>query len=294
MKIFLIGGSGFLGTQLLKELTQDSRVETIICLCHSTPISVVSDKIVQIYGDVRNVNELMLDVPIDVCVVVSGITNGLKYTPEIVKTVNATGTDNAILFCRRNNIKRIVLTSSVNVCLKTKGAYAKSKKHAETAVRYSGLDYLIFRPALIFGHNIKNGLGVIEAYGRKHGIVPVFGNGKKLEQPIFVDECAKFMVWYIVNEITGRIIGLYGPNPIEYNELCKTIGSLRGLRFKLLHLPVFPFWLCTKIIESLNIPFPINSEQIIHVDSDLTGDMTAIQKETGIEQENFEVNFLKD
>ncbi len=291
MNVFLIGGTGFLGTYLLRELERDPVVEKIICLCHNTPVSVSSGKITQISGDVRTVHELSLDVPVDVCVVVSGIINGIKYA---VNAVNAVGTDNAIVFCRRNNIRRIVLTSSVNVGLKTKGAYAKSKERAEAAVRESGLEYLIFRPALIFGHGVKNGLGVIEAFGRKYGVVPVFGNGKKLEQPVFVDECAKFMAWYILRGTTGRIIGLYGPEPMEYNELCRKIGALRGLRFRLLHLPAFPFWLCTKLIESLNIPFPMNSEQIIHVDSDLSGDMSGIWEETGIAQEGFEANFLKD
>lgn len=291
MNIFLIGGSGFLGTYLLRELVQDLRVESIICLCHNAPISVSSDKISQIAGDVRTVHKIVLDIPVDVCVVVSGIINGLSIT---VNAVNAVGTDNVIDFCRKNNISRIVLTSSVNVNLKTKGAYGRSKEFAEISVKNSGLDYLIFRPALIFGHGVKNGLGVIESFAKKYGVVPVFGDGKKLEQPIFVDECARFMAWYILRNVNGRIVELYGPAPMEYNELCQKIGLLRDLRFKLLHLPAFPFWLCTKVLELLRVPFPMNSEQIVHVDSDLSGDMSSVQYETGIEQENFEVNFLKD
>lgn len=293
MKILLIGASGFLGQELLKSLLIYDDIEKIYCLIHKNPITIKDKRLYMISGDVRNLSTLHLPEKIDICVLLSGITNGRGYTIKDTMNINYGGTKNVIQYCKRYEIKKIVLTSSINVHLKKMGAYAKSKQLAEKAVISSNIQYIIFRPALIYGYRQKLGLGVIEASIQKTGIVPVFGNGKKLEQPIFIKECANIMAYYIVYEKKNRTIEVLGRDAYTYNELCKTIAKLIHKKVLLIHLPVLPFELCLKLLEKLKIPLPLSVEQIYHIDTDLSGNMTNIYNETNIYGDSLENNYLK-
>ncbi len=293
MKILLIGASGFLGQELLKSLLVYHDIEKMYCLIHKNAITIEDKRLHMISGDIKNLSVLYLTEKIDICVLLSGITNGRGYSAKDTMNINYGGTKNAIQYCKQYGIKKIILTSSINVQLKKMGAYAKSKQLAEKAVVDSDMQYIIFRPALIYGYHQKLGLGVIEKSIRKMGIVPVFGNGKKLEQPVFVKECADIMAYYIIHEQKNRIIEVLGKKAYTYNELCKSIAKLINKKVILIHLPILPFELCLKLFERLKISFPLSVEQIYHIDTDLAGDMTNIYNETGVYGDLLENNYLK-
>lgn len=331
MNIFVIGGAGFLGRRVLRELDADKRVGRIYCLVHHKDVEASLKKAIRVHGDVTALQDVRLEdgaraekdcfigsqvsgnrndnaasgaqidrSAIDVCLVLSGVTNGRGASAADTMRVNYEGVKQAIEFCRAHNIGRIAITSSVNVRLTRQGVYAKSKVLAEQAVKDSGLEYLIFRPALIFGADSGGGLTVIEAFIKKWGIVPVFGDGRKLEQPIYVGECAAMMEWLVMGSKWNRTAELLGREAMEYCTMCRIMAEYIGKRdgtrqaVRFVH---FPAALCGKAIElfeALHIRLPISSEQVWHVDSDLAGDMAAVYKETGIEGESFVNNLCKE
>lgn len=289
MKLFITGGTGFLGSVCVEKLLQDERVEMIYSLTHKTPQSIVNPKIKAIHGDVRNLNKITINDQIDACMLLSGAING-----RATRSVNYEGTESAIKFCRANNIPRIILASSINVRLPKLGAYAQSKLDAERLIENSGLEWLIFRPSLIYGRKCRFGLYIIEKSIRKFGIVPVFGDGLKLEQPIHVDECADYVNYYALNGTCGRIVELFGRDAMSYNEMCRIIAQCMNMKVRLLHVPAWPFAKLLELIEAVNIGLPVSSEQIYHVDSNLNGSMEEIYAETGITQNSFTMNFSRD
>lgn len=173
MNFFLIGGSGFLGQYVIRELLQKDHVDKIYCLVHKTEIPIQNDKVIKIKGSIETLDSVRIEEPMDQCVVLSGVTDAKNIDEERTIRVNYEGVKSAVLFCKKNQIPRICIVSSVNVKLARQGVYAKSKRKAENAVKESGLSYLIFRPALIFGHDGTKGLKVIENFIMKYGIVPV-------------------------------------------------------------------------------------------------------------------------
>ena len=294
MKLFIVGASGFLGKSLLQELLLNESIEKIYCLIHRNRIQVDDSRVEQIVGDVNTIGDLIIEDRIDACISMAGITNGRGYTIEETYHTNYVGTENVVAFCKKNHINQLYFTSSINATLQKTGVYAESKIKAEKYICNSGLDCMIFRPALIYGYGQELGLGVIEKCIRKIRMVPIFGDGKKLEQPVFVEECSSIMAYYIVNNICdGRIINILGNEKFTYNELCLKIGELIGIKPWLVHLPVFPFEFSVKVAEKIHLRMPISLEQIYHIDSDLAGDMDEIYRETGVKPDSFENNYIK-
>lgn len=307
MNIFVIGGAGFLGRRVLRELDADERVEKLYCLVHHKDVETSLKKAVRVRGDVTALQEARLEDgaevakgAVDVCLVLSGVIDGRGASVADTMRVNYEGVRQSIEFCRAHGAGRIAISSSVNVRLKRQGVYAKSKVLAEEAVKDSGLEYLIFRPALIFGADSGGGLTVIEAFIKKRGVVPVFGDGKKLEQPIYVGECSAMMERLLLGGKWNRTVELLGREAMEYCSLCRIMAEYIGKRdgtrqtVRFVH---FPATLCGKVIElfeALHIKLPISAEQVWHVDSDLAGDMAAVYAETGIEGESFVNNLRKE
>lgn len=292
MNLFITGGSGFLGKNLIKELVKDIEIEKIYCLEHKSPIDVKSQKLIRMKGNVSDIDKVRIDAPIDKMIVITGVTNGRNASIADTFKVNFEGTKKAITFCNNNLIKNIVFVSSINVMLSKKGAYAKSKVRAEKAVIDSGLNYTIFRPALIYGYNQPMGLGVIEKCIKNYGIVPIFGNGKKLEQPVHVKECSQIMAWYIMHSQNNRIIPITGRTPMAYNDLCLRIGKLMEKKTRLVHVPAKPFEMLLSFSERMEICLPISVEQIYHIDSDLDYDMSDVYKEVQFKTASFEDLYL--
>ena len=294
MKLFITGGTGFLGSVCVEKLINCPEVEKIYILTHKSQINLSSPKIEILQGDMRNLHEICINDNINACIVLASAGVGTHGKTRATYSINYGSTESAIKFCKLNNINRIIFTSSINVKLPKLGAYARSKLDSEKIIQESGLDYIIFRPSLIYGRKCKFGLYMIEKFIRKFGLVPVFGDGKKLEQPIHVDECAEYINYYTLKNLSGRIIELGGFDAMTYNDMCEKIASCMNKRVKLLHVPAWPFICTLKIFESINISLPISSEQIYHVDSDLSCNMQEIYRETGITQKSFLENFSRD
>lgn len=293
MNVFIIGGSGFLGSRVIQKLLEKESVQKIYCLVHRSGIAAEDSRIIKVEGSIEDLDRVQIEDGIDVCAVLSGVTDGAEITGRMTMKVNYEGTVSAVSYCKKNHIPRICLASSVNVRMKRKGAYARSKIMAEKAVEESGLQYLVFRPALIYGAGCGKGLKVVEDFITKYGVVPVFGSGEKLEQPIHVDECAAFIAHYMLGESWDRTVELYGKDAMAYNQMCRLIAEAGGRKARLLHVPV---WMCIsglRVLEALHAKLPVSREQIYHIDTDLAGDMGGVYRETGIYGDSFANNLKK-
>lgn len=293
MNFFVIGGSGFLGQYVIRELLQKDVVEKIYCLIHKTEIPIQDEKVIKIKGSIETLYSLQIEDQIDQCIVLSGVTDAKNIDEETTIKVNYEGVKSAVSYCKKNKIHRICLVSSVNVNLTRQGVYAKSKRKAENAVKESGLSYFIFRPALIYGYGCNKGLKVIENFIMKYGVVPVFGNGRKLEQPIWVGECAALIVYYLLEDCWNRTIELYGKDAMTYNQMCRLIAKAKGKRVVLFHVPVWMCELGLHVLDAFRIKFPVSEEQIYHIDTNLTGNMGNVYQEAGIQGDSFLNNLLK-
>ena len=280
MKIFITGAGGFVGRQLLERLADDGRIAKIYSLCRrktdalQSVVSVVEGSL-ETLGSTENIDA-------DVCIHLAAVTNSAKTDDEEVFRVNEKGTAEVVAFCKRNNIGRIIFLSSVNVYLSEKQAYAKSKLAAEEHIKNSGLEYSIFRCSLVYGKGCQSFEKIIKTAKIFH-IVPVAGNGKATEQPIYTDEVCDAVIDSIFYDSGNKICGLYGKTKMTYNEMVMKIADANGCRVKLLHLPEKPLRIIASVCYRNSLPFPMLPEQISHMGEDLGCDEYGVIPASAVE-----------
>src|ERR1700716_3066834 len=61
---------------------------------------------------------------------------------------------------------------------------------AEATIRGSGLAYTILRPTMIFGSSRDRNICRLVRYLNRWPVIPIFGDGEHLQQPVYVADLA--------------------------------------------------------------------------------------------------------
>jgi len=270
MNIFVTGASGFVGTSLVKAMSEDAHIDNIFALYRKKEQIPFIPKVNPVIGDLDSLPGVQLDGKADMLVHLAGYFKTESKT--LCEKINVQGTRNAIELCRNNGINRILFFSTINVDLKAKGRYAESKLKAEDEVKGSGLEYMIIRPSLIY-RGREGSLGKIIGYVEKLPAVPVFGSGKAKEQPIHINELVELTMAMIKDFRPGKTLYAAGKDAMPLKEMIGIIAGTRNKKAKLLQIPAKPVYWLLKLIEKTGIHPGISSEQVAHMSEDLSADM---------------------
>ncbi len=209
----------------------------------------------------------------DVALCLCGRTYSQTSDEAVIQDANASMPIKVVDFCRKAEVRHMILASSVNVRLLDchKRGYPLYKKMAEDHLIASGVPFTIFRPTLIFGDG-EGGVAKLVKHMQKYRIMPVLGDGQKLEQPIHVQEAAEFFYKAAMTPPENGIFEIGGLAAMTYNMMLQKIASFLKRKITLLHLPIRPFTLTLDFLERRGCGLSVNSEQLVHIDTDLDTD----------------------
>lgn len=226
MAIFITGCNGFIGTRLLRQLLPHIS-ERVFCLVHSR---VDAFRAMQFSRAIDIVEGGMNDVAAyaaclarcDTVVHLAAATGNAG--PRQFEEVNVQGTARLLDACRRGGVRNIVFLSTIAVTFSDKKRYyyAQSKQEAEQLVRDSGLNFLILRPTIVVGAGGKAWEGLLKLATLP--CVVVFGDGKPLIQPIYVDDLVKIISDMILaKRYRNEILEVGGPERVSMIEFLRRI-----------------------------------------------------------------------
>lgn len=286
MNAFITGATGFIGSRLVEFMANNSQFQKIYCLCRSK--TNLPHGIIPIYGSLKHICSIA-PIDADVCIHLAAVTNSQNPGSNEVFKTNADGTSALIDFCKKSSIRKIVFLSSINVYLQKKYEYALSKLSAEEHIRTSELEYSILRCSLVYGRGCDS-FDKIIGFAKAFHIVPVLGNGKAYEQPIYIDEVCKAIIHH--TSITGdcETCDLFGKTKMSYNKMVKLLAAAIGKKVFLLHLPIKPVSAISEFCYRHKIPFPIQPEQISHMCEDLCSEHSLNES---CDLDDFTVNLKK-
>ena len=131
------------------------------------------------------------------------------------------------------------------------------------------MSYTILRPTMIYGSPRDRNMWRLIRFMRISPVIPVFGDGKSLQQPVYVGDVAQAVIRCLSMYITiCKTFNLSGKRPLTYNEVIDTIARPMKKQIGKIHLPSRLIVSLLRGFERIRIPFPIKAEQVLRLNED--------------------------
>ena len=250
--ILLTGGSGFIGSHLLKQASGRFRFRCLVRPGSSGKIKTTAGvEIVE--GDLlseASVKKAMEGV--DTVVHLAALIRLSK--PDEIYRVNVEGTRLLLSEASKQGVSRFIFVSTENALREDlHDAYAESKRQAEALVR-TFKNFLILRPCFVYGRGDDHGLGRLIELTERSPWVPLFGGLTSKIQPLYVDDMAEYLIRAIEKPLQGEYL-LAGLEKISLNEFLKEVCRVRGKKNFLHEVPYsfskFAAVVCDKLPPSV-------------------------------------------
>jgi uncharacterized protein YbjT (DUF2867 family) len=226
MKIFVAGGTGFVGTHLIRELRSSGH--SVVILTHERTRG-PEEGVDVVRGDVldrRSVADAMKGC--DAAINLVGIIREFPGKGITFQRLHTEATRNMVAAATEAGIRRYLQMSALGTRKDAVSTYHKSKYLAEEQVKASGLDWTIFCPSLIYGPRDAF-VTMLADQVRKFPIIPVIGDGSYRLQPIHAIDVARCFVRSLeMPETVGQVYELCGPDRFTYLQMLDLIAKVLG------------------------------------------------------------------
>ncbi len=128
-------------------------------------------------------------------------------------------------------VKRFIFCSSISVFRGAKdNAYGQSKLLAEEYLKKSGIEYVILRPAIIYGDEFREGFEQVVS-GIKKGKMAIIGSGENHIPLVHVDDVARAFVLAIEREdVKNEDFDIVGDETPTQAELFALVAKKLGVK----------------------------------------------------------------
>ncbi len=271
LTICVLGGTGFVGTELITQLAKDGhwiRVPTR-SIAGNDSLRVL-DTVRLIRADVHDPGALTrLFTGADVVINLIGILN--EHGRGTFQSVHVNLAEKVVAAARTSRMPRLLHMSSLAAdATAAPSRYLRSKGEAESRVRASPptLEWTIFRPSVVFGpgDSLTNRFaGLLHLSG---GLLPLARAGTRFA-PVSVGDVAKAFRRAVSDRTTiGQTYELCGPEVMTLEQLVRTTAAVAAIRCSIIRLPDFIAWMQAVVMGFLpGKPFSIDNYKSLTIDS---------------------------
>lgn len=269
MDILITGGSGFIGTYLIKFFLEKVDSVHITNLDLNEP-KVNDDRVISHLIDIRDVkqlNELLIEKH-DLCIHLAALCKEPGFEWREYFHTNYLGTVNVLNLCRKLDIRNVVFTSTMMVFKSGEirnlddsitdpdTAYGISKLLAEKELEKWKMEnpvrtFKTIRPAVVFGRG-ENGNFDKLLKTLQRGFFPYVGKKSTIKSNIYVKELILFINFLMISKTQKDTFNFAFPEEASIKSIINAFRKVFDLR---VFSPVLPFslLLCLSyIFEFLN------------------------------------------
>ncbi len=261
MKVFITGGTGFVGNHVLSLLLKQGHQVVVLVRPGSEHRLKTPDEVEVVLGDVTEITDLTQGMNgCDAAVHLVGIIRAFPSKGVTFERLHTEATANVVAAAKQTGVATLLHMSALGAREDGSTTYLRTKFAAEELVRQSGLSYTIFRPSLIFGRGgeaIKMFANMVTKI-----VVPVIGDGKYRFQPVSVTNVAQGFVKALeLEEARGQTLDVGGPDNVTFDEIMDSLAGVMGKTIVKIHVPLFPLRLATTALQ--HAPgYPLTTDQI--------------------------------
>jgi NADH dehydrogenase len=220
MQVLVAGGTGFIGTHLCPELVE--RGHDVTALSRSPDDAALPGGVETAAADISS--DDLEDIVAGHDAVVNLVALSPLFQPRgrSHQDVHVDGTRNLVQASEAAGVERFVQMSALGADPDGTTAYIRAKGDAEDIVRESGLEWVIFRPSVVFGEG-----GEFVSFTKKltpPGIAPLPGGGKTKFQPIWVGDLVPLLADAVADDAhVGETYDIGGPEQLTLGQIARMV-----------------------------------------------------------------------
>jgi dihydroflavonol-4-reductase len=274
MRIFLTGGSGFIGSRLAPLAIQSGHSVTVV-----TPINTPEEKVrceALTRAGIRLVIAPLEDSTViarelegqDVVIHLAAAQHEAQAPESHFHRVNVEGTRNLLNLAAKAGVRRFVHGSTIGVYgsaasgsldeespLAPDNPYGRTKAAAEQVVRQfdSPMEWTIVRISETYGPGDMRLLKLFR--GIRKGPYLTVGPGENIHQLIYVDDLSRGLLAACTAPAAQKeTVVLAGTEKTTTNEMVTAVSQAVGNNKRVLHAPMWPFIAAAFVFESTFSP----------------------------------------
>jgi uncharacterized protein YbjT (DUF2867 family) len=269
MDVLVAGGSGFVGRSLCRVLTE--RGHDVTAMSRSPDETATPPGVVTVAADITETDLTGVVAGHDAVVNLVALPSHAKPRGQTHEAVHLGGTRNLVAASERAGVDRFVQMSGLGVDSGVETAYFEAKRRGERVVRDSELEWVVYRPSVVFGE----GCAFIPFIERTIPplVAPLPGGGQMQIQPMWVEDLAPMLADGVTEgEHAGETYELGGPERLTFAETVQLIRP--GVR--VVSVPMSLSAIAFRVADVLPmVPFGTDQFRVLTVDNTTDNDVSA-------------------
>lgn len=255
--ITIFGGTGFLGTYVVKELAKTGATIRVVSRNPDRALQLKTagspGQIALMQGNIRNQESVKTAVEgAEIVINLVGLMS--EHGKQNFSAIHAQAAESLAKAAKNAGTKRFIHISALGADKPSHSKYARTKLNGEKAVIAAFPNATIVRPGILFGpeDNFFNRFACMAALSP---FLPLIGGGRTKFQPVYVGDIAKAIAAIAANDMTaGKIYELGGPSVYTFHDLMEILLSMIGHKRLLLPVPFFLAFFWATFLELLPSP----------------------------------------
>ena len=262
----IFGGSGQIGTHLIRKLTKNNyRVTVVTRNLHQKSYKIKTqgnagfiDIIESSIFDEKKIRELLKNA--DICINLIGILFEKKGGNNF-DNIHALFPSLLAKLCKEYNLKQFIHISALGINESKESKYAKSKLDGELKILKYYPTATILRPSIVYSSsdNFTTNFMTLLKY---LPVFPLYYSGKTKFMPIHCSDLTDIIYYVISKNISSNIIECVGPETLTLKEIVEKLLKLIDKKRILIPMPILFANISAKIFQLFPNP-PLTEDQLL-------------------------------